>query len=32
MLKDQDKVFVDVRTPYEYKAQNIRELKNIPLG
>lgn len=32
MLNDQDKVFVDVRTPSEYKAQNIRQFKNIPLG
>lgn len=29
---DNDKVFVDVRTPGEYKARNIRQFKNIPLG
>lgn len=32
ILNDKDKVFVDVRTPGEYKAQNIRQFKNIPLG
>ena len=32
ILSDQDKVFVDVRTPAEYKSRNIRQFKNIPLG
>src|SRR5690606_13530807 len=32
ILNDKDKVFVDVRTPSEYKARNIRQFKNIPLG
>ena len=32
VLNDQDKVFVDVRTPGEYKGRNIRQFKNIPLG
>ena len=31
-MNDKDKVFVDVRTPGEYKARNIRQFKNIPLG
>jgi rhodanese-related sulfurtransferase len=30
-LKDKTKQFIDVRTPGEYKARNIREFKNIPL-
>ena len=29
---DKDKVFIDVRTPGEYKARNIHQFKNIPLG
>jgi|SRR5690606_909126 len=32
MLNDKDKVFVDVRTPAEYKARNVKQFKNIPLG
>ncbi len=32
MLDDKDKVFVDVRTPAEYKRGNIQQFKNIPLG
>jgi len=32
ILNDKDKVFVDVRTPGEYKARNILQFKNIPLG
>lgn len=32
IINDKDKVFVDVRTPGEYKARNIRQFKNIPLG
>ncbi|WP_017754101.1 rhodanese-like domain-containing protein [Calidifontibacillus oryziterrae] len=30
-LKDKNKQFIDVRTPGEYKANNIRGFKNIPL-
>ena len=32
VINDKDKVFVDVRTPGEYKGRNIRQFKNIPLG
>ncbi|WP_342599912.1 rhodanese-like domain-containing protein [Psychrobacillus sp. FSL H8-0483] len=32
MLNDPNKVFVDVRTPGEFKGRNIRPFKNIPLG
>jgi rhodanese-related sulfurtransferase len=32
ILKDKDKQFVDVRTPGEYRANHIREFKNIPLN
>jgi len=32
MLNDKDKVFIDVRTPTEYKGRNIPQFKNIPLG
>ena len=32
MLQDTDKVFIDVRTPREYKARGINEFTNIPLG
>ncbi|NLY80646.1 MAG: rhodanese-like domain-containing protein [Lysinibacillus sp.] len=32
MLNDKDKVFIDVRTPAEFKANHIRQFKNIPLG
>lgn len=31
-LKDQNKQFIDVRTPGEYKANHIREFKNVPLN
>lgn len=31
-LKDKNKQFIDVRTPGEYKANHIREFKNIPLN
>ena len=31
VLNDKDKVFIDVRTPAEYKGRNIRQFKNIPL-
>ncbi|GEL06371.1 rhodanese-like domain-containing protein [Rummeliibacillus stabekisii] len=32
IIDDKDKVFVDVRTPGEYKTRHIRQFKNIPLG
>ncbi len=32
ILNDKDKVFVDVRTPGEFKGRNIRQFKNFPLG
>ncbi|MBD8036923.1 MULTISPECIES: rhodanese-like domain-containing protein [Solibacillus] len=32
MINDRNKVFIDVRTPGEYKARNIKQFKNIPLG
>lgn len=32
ILHDKDKVFIDVRTPAEYKGRNIPQFKNIPLG
>ncbi|RUL48614.1 rhodanese-like domain-containing protein [Lysinibacillus antri] len=32
ILNDKDKVFVDVRTPGEYKSRNIHQFKNMPLG
>ncbi|WP_391119326.1 rhodanese-like domain-containing protein [Psychrobacillus sp. L3] len=32
ILDDQEKVFVDVRTPAEFKSRNIRQFTNIPLG
>lgn len=32
ILQDQDKLFIDVRTRTEFKAKNIRQFKNIPLG
>lgn len=32
ILNDKDKVFIDVRTPGEYKARNIKQFKNMPLG
>ena len=31
-LNDKDKVFVDVRTPAEYKSNHIHQFKNMPLG
>ncbi|MEH7246408.1 rhodanese-like domain-containing protein [Neobacillus niacini] len=31
-LRDKDKLFIDVRTPGEYKGNHIREFKNIPLN
>jgi rhodanese-related sulfurtransferase len=31
-LNDKNNVFVDVRTPGEYKGNHIREFKNIPLN
>ncbi|AZV43340.1 rhodanese [Peribacillus asahii] len=32
IVNDKDKVFIDVRTPGEYKSRSIRQFKNIPLG
>ena len=32
IINDKDKMFVDVRTPAEYKARNVKQFKNIPLG
>lgn len=32
IINDKDKVFVDVRTPGEYKARGLKQFKNIPLG
>lgn len=32
IINDKDKVFVDVRTPGEYKARGVKQFKNIPLG
>ncbi|MCH7321195.1 rhodanese-like domain-containing protein [Solibacillus sp. MA9] len=32
IINDKDKVFIDVRTPAEYKARNVRQFKNMPLG
>ncbi|MFP7295841.1 rhodanese-like domain-containing protein [Neobacillus niacini] len=31
-LKDKNKLFIDVRTPGEYKRTHIKEFKNIPLN
>lgn len=32
ILNDRDKQFIDVRTRGEFKARNIRQFKNMPLG
>ncbi len=32
MLNDKDKIFIDVRTPTEYKGRHISQFKNMPLG
>lgn len=32
IINDRDKVFIDVRTPGEYKARGLKQFKNIPLG
>lgn len=32
MLHSRNKVFIDVRTPSEYKAHHIPQFKNVPLG
>ena len=32
ILHDKGKVFIDVRTPGEYKSRSIQQFKNIPLG
>ena len=31
-LNDSSKVYIDVRTPAEFKARNIKQFKNMPLG
>ncbi|QUW22930.1 rhodanese-like domain-containing protein [Sporosarcina sp. Marseille-Q4063] len=31
-IKNKDKQFIDVRTPNEFKANHIKEFKNIPLA
>ena len=31
-LNDPNKVYIDVRTPAEFKARNIKQFKNMPLG
>jgi len=30
-LNDRDKVFIDVRSPMEYKGQHIKQFQNVPL-
>lgn len=32
IIHDQHKVFIDVRTPREYKANGLKQFKNVPLG
>lgn len=32
ILNDKNKLFVDVRTPAEYKGRNVKPFMNIPLG
>jgi len=32
MLSDKDKIFIDVRTPAEFKGRHISRFKNMPLG
>ena len=32
MLTQSEHVFIDVRTPAEYKANNIKQFRNMPLG
>jgi rhodanese-related sulfurtransferase len=32
ILNDKEKVFIDVRTPKEFKLRNIQQFKNMPLG
>lgn len=32
IINDKDKVFIDVRTPGEYKGNGLRQFKNMPLG
>ncbi|ODV54041.1 MULTISPECIES: rhodanese-like domain-containing protein [Lysinibacillus] len=32
MLNDKDKIFIDVRTPAEFKGRHISQFKNMPLG
>lgn len=32
IINDKNKVFIDVRTPREYKANGLKQFKNVPLG
>ncbi|WP_010305845.1 rhodanese-like domain-containing protein [Kurthia senegalensis] len=32
MMRDQQKIFIDVRTRSEYKHNGLRQFKNMPLG
>ena len=32
IINDKNKVFIDVRTPAEYKARSVKQFKNMPLG
>ena len=32
IINDNDKVFIDVRTPREYKGNGLKQFTNIPLG
>ncbi|MFC5540707.1 rhodanese-like domain-containing protein [Ureibacillus thermophilus] len=32
ILQDKDKIFIDVRTPAEYRAKHIPQFQNLPLG
>ncbi|WP_107838434.1 rhodanese-like domain-containing protein [Metasolibacillus meyeri] len=32
IVNDRDKLFIDVRTPAEYKGRHIQQFKNMPLG
>ena len=31
IINDPDKVFIDVRSPFEFKGQNIKPFQNVPL-
>ncbi|WP_107941769.1 MULTISPECIES: rhodanese-like domain-containing protein [Metasolibacillus] len=32
IINDRGKIFIDVRTPSEYKGRHIQQFKNMPLG